>query len=145
MNKSEVMSVEYHRVILMKKPSSWAYKLLSRNKEIVKSGPHTQTPKAQPQPSQTQPKSVRKGLGLTLKSYGPPTPPPTHPTRWPGCQARPWSGSGPGTRISTTSLPQSQSRAPRIPIIRQQEQASNLSSRLAKKLNKQVLHDFCDD
>ena len=28
MNKSEVMSVEYHRVILMKKPSSWAYKLL---------------------------------------------------------------------------------------------------------------------
>ena len=48
--------------------------------EIVKPRPKTQTPKAQPQPSQIQSKSVPKGLGLTLKSYGPPTHP-SHPTR----------------------------------------------------------------
>ena len=35
---------------------------------IVKPRPKTQTPKAQPQPSQIQSKSVPKGLGLTLKS-----------------------------------------------------------------------------
>ena len=47
----------------------------------VKPRPKSQTPKAQPQPSQIQLKSVPKGLGLTLKSYGPPPPhPPTHPT-----------------------------------------------------------------
>ena len=49
---------------------------------IVKPRPKTQTPKAQFQPSQIQSKSVPRGLGLTLKSYGPPpTPPhpPTHP------------------------------------------------------------------
>ena len=41
----------------------------------------SQTPKAQPQPSQIKSKSVLKGLGLTLKSYGPPTTPqpPPHP------------------------------------------------------------------
>ena len=50
----------------------------SRKEYIVKPGPKTQTPKAQPQPSQIQSKSVPKGLTLTLKSYGPPTTPP-HP------------------------------------------------------------------
>ena len=35
---------------------------------IVKPRPKSQTPKAQPQPSQIQSKSVPKGLGLTLKS-----------------------------------------------------------------------------
>ena len=44
-------------------------------KFIVKPRPKTQTPKAQPQPSQIQSKSVPKGLGLTLKSY---TTPPHH-------------------------------------------------------------------
>ena len=39
---------------------------------IVKPRPKSKTPKAQPQPSQIQSKSVPKGLGLTLKSYGPP-------------------------------------------------------------------------
>ena len=39
---------------------------------IVKPRPKSQTPKAQPQLSQTQSKSVLRGLGLTLKSYGPP-------------------------------------------------------------------------
>ena len=47
---------------------------------IVKPRPKTQTPKAQFQPSQIQSKSVPKGLGLTLKSYGPPPTPPTPPT-----------------------------------------------------------------
>ena len=45
---------------------------------IVKPRPKSQSPKAQPQPSQIQSKSVPKGLGLTLKSYGPPTTPPSH-------------------------------------------------------------------
>ena len=37
--------------------------------KIVKPRPKSQTPKAQPQPSQIQSKSVPKGLGLTLKSF----------------------------------------------------------------------------
>ena len=43
---------------------------------IVKPRPKSQTPKAQPQPSQIQSKSQIPGLGLTLKSYA--TPPPHH-------------------------------------------------------------------
>ena len=42
--------------------------ILSDKVKIVKPRPKTQTPKAQPQPSQIQSKSVPRGLGLTLKS-----------------------------------------------------------------------------
>ena len=47
-------------------------KTLEVNIYIVKPRPKSQTPKAKPQPSQIHSKSVPKGLGLTLKSYGPP-------------------------------------------------------------------------
>ena len=40
-----------------------------KSMHIVKPRPKTQTPKAQPQPSQTQSKLVPRGLGLTLKSH----------------------------------------------------------------------------
>ena len=49
------------------------------NNIVVKPRPKSQSPKAQPQPSQIQSKSVPKGLGLTLKSYTTPNHnPPNH-------------------------------------------------------------------
>ena len=51
---------------------------MKRNVEILSSP--VPNPKG-PAPTQSNPvKNSSKGTGLTLKSYGPPTPPPPHPT-----------------------------------------------------------------
>ena len=61
---------------------SWRPRMLGRESWTLSmdtSSENCQAPSqnTNPQPSQTQSKSVQRGLGLTLKSYGPP--PPHHP------------------------------------------------------------------